>query len=191
MWLLRAHLPTRHASRRELTGDRWIKVRQHVWKRVCDGGALVVLCGPRGTGKTQLAVEVVRAFLGTLAPAMAVQMGRRFPDPPALYTTAAEMFRAIRTGMLGDEGERVAVSAFTRPLLLVIDEAHERGNTDYEDRTMTQIVDARYREMRNTIILSNETGEALASSLGKSIISRATECGGVIVADWVSFRGVG
>ncbi|MCC6356989.1 MAG: hypothetical protein IT577_24135, partial [Verrucomicrobiae bacterium] len=62
--LIRCGAPRRHVSRGELNRagerSRWDETLGRARDR-CDGrGAILALIGPRGTGKTQIAVEVLR-----------------------------------------------------------------------------------------------------------------------------------
>lgn len=142
-----------------------------------DRGFIVALIGPRGTGKTQMAVEVMRTACKALRS--------------SLYTTADELFCDIRS-TFNNEGptEREVIARFTRPDVLTIDELHRRSDSDFENRTLTQIVDARYREMRSTILISNQDKPTFCTSVDQSIISRVHECGGIIECNWHSFREV-
>ena len=72
--------------------------------------------------------------------------------------------------------------------MLILDEVQERGNTAWEDRILTHILDRRYGAMVPTIIIANLTESALVECLGDSIISRLTETGGVIEIDGPSHR---
>jgi DNA replication protein DnaC len=89
-----------------------------------------------------------------------------------------------------DDGprEHEAIERFLAPRLLVIDEAHERGETAWEDRMLNYIVDTRYADMRDTVLISNQTAEDFRTAIGSSIYSRLTEVGGILVCDWPSYR---
>lgn len=85
--------------------------------------------------------------------------------------------------------ERTALKAFTDPKLLVIDEVHERGRSEWEQRMLTTIIDTRYRSgYKDTIIIGNMKETQLTEELGASIMSRVSETGGILVADWKSYR---
>ena len=138
------------------------------------GGGIIGLIGNRGTGKTRLAAEVMRDY--------ARMFGR--------YTTAMGLFLRIRStfGKKGGESESDIVREFSKAPLLVLDEIQERGGTEWEDRLLTHILDARYGEMRPSIIIANLTRTALAQQLGDSINSRLIETGGVLEMTGPSHR---
>ena len=143
-----------------------------------DEGIMVVLHGPRGTGKTQLACCLVRdACLAELT---------------AYYVTAMGFFLHLRSSFGdGPENERSIVKAYLSPVLLVIDEIDDRGKSAWEDRLLGYVVNERYANLRTTVMVTNETAEVAAKNLGSSITDRVRECGWFVECDWPSFRGVG
>lgn len=160
----------------DLYGEPWLiqlgKLNARLGK-----GILAALIGPRGTGKTQLAVQAIRYHIYSA------------DHPHPKYVRAIEIFMRLREAFGSNSTtEAQAVADFTRPRLLVIDEAHERGGSDWENRLLTHIIDVRYAEMRDTILVSNETPEGFKRAIGSSIYSRLTETGGVVVCDWPSYR---
>ena len=80
------------------------------------------------------------------------------------------------------------IISFLTPKLLIIDELQEAKGSDFEDRTLTAIIDGRYDRAVDTIIITNLTTDAMGEALGPSIVSRMRECGGGIECDWPSFR---
>lgn len=123
------------------------------------------MIGGRGTGKTRMAAEVVRD---------------RLPIP-ATYTTAMDIFLRIRESYAkrSEETERQIVDRMAKVPLLIIDEIQERGNTEWEGRILTHIMDRRYGAMKATIIIGNLLPEAMTANLGESVVSRITENGGI------------
>lgn len=149
-------------------------------------GFMFVLCGPRGVGKTQIATTIACKEQDRMAVLWKQFSEENWP----LYTTARSIFREIRaTFNPNSECDEVKIlKRFSESYLLIIDEAQERGNTEWEDKTLTDILDRRYGMRRNTIIISNLLRTQLPAALGPSIISRLHECGEVIECNWPSFR---
>ncbi len=174
--LSKVGLPRRHLDFVPDYSGQW----GHAWSEVggrLTKGSLVALVGPRGTGKTQMAVV-------TCKQSCDVQRS-------ALYTTAMDIFVAIKASYKPDGDERSALAQFERPSLLVIDEAHVRGETEWENNLLTHLIDSRYRVVKDTIIISNQTHDKFRASIGPSIYSRLIETGGVLECDWPSFRKTG
>lgn len=151
----------------------WMGHFAKVMQKSEDGG-IIALIGPRGTGKTRLAAEAMR----NLAP------------DKGSYTTAMGLFLRIRAsfGKNTKESEDDIVKEMATSKLLILDEVQERGNTAWEDRILTHILDRRYGAMAPTIIIANLTEAALVDCLGDSIISRLTETGGILEIDGPSHR---
>ena len=87
-----------------------------------------------------------------------------------------------------EDGDAAWLVEWAAPYLLGIDEASERLDSDWSRLMLSALVDARYANMRPTILVANASPEHFAETVGDSIASRATEGGGLIVADWSSFR---
>jgi len=139
-------------------------------------GFIVALIGHRGNGKTQMAVELIRRC---------AQDGKR-----SLYATATEFFMDIKATYRQDakESERNVIQRYGQPALLVLDEIGKRGETDWEDRLLFELVDRRYRDVKDTLLLSNQEGAQFEAAVGAAITSRLNETGGIVECDWESFR---
>jgi hypothetical protein len=179
--------------RQQIAEDHWnksgVRLRHKVIPPSCNGpwdiklkalnerlgtGILVALLGIRGCGKTQMAVELIRHTCSRLKP--------------ACYTTAMEIFVALRDSYKLQESEQQVLRRYQSPALLVIDEIQERGETAWEDRLLTAIIDYRYSQMRDTVLISNQTELEFKKSMGTSVSSRMTETGGIAECNWPSFR---
>jgi tRNA A37 threonylcarbamoyladenosine biosynthesis protein TsaE len=134
-------------------------------------GGVVVLCGDRGTGKTVMATWLAgRMRTGT-------------------YVKAYDLFAHIKGSWSEDSKitELQALDYWRSPRLLVIDEAQERGDTEWENRILANLVDHRYDDLKSTIIITNQSAEKTAQTLGSSITRRANQTGGLIPCDWPSY----
>lgn len=139
-------------------------------------GSTWALCGTRGNGKTQLAVQ---AMIETTAD------GR-----PGLYTSAVRFFATLKATYRKDakETELQVIDAHRKPSLLVIDEIGKRGETVWEGNLLFELLNNRYADRTDTIVIANLSPQDLAESLGPSITSRLNETGGIIHCDWPSRR---
>jgi DNA replication protein DnaC len=178
--LRRGKFPIRHADK-PMSSEHRTPEFDEVYVRIGDGG-IVALIGPRGTGKTQIATWAAIDFVD-----MQNEHGGGFrTDTPIFYATAIDLFTTLR----GDQHNPQTLNRFVQYPLLVIDEIQERGETEFEDRMLTHIIDKRYASMRPTLIIGNLKAEEMAMSLGRSIIDRIRETGRVVVADGKSYREV-
>jgi DNA replication protein DnaC len=171
-----ANCPLRHqkATTLERSGQ-WGAVEKHIAGRM-GTGFLVALVGIRGSGKTQLAVEIIRRN--------AYKHHRR-----SQFCSAMEFFMEVKAGYK-DEGapEKEVLEKFCKPSLLVIDEMGKRSDTEWENRLLYELINRRYNALRDTLIISNQEAKELEAALGPSIVSRMRETGGIIECNWDSYR---
>jgi chromosomal replication initiation ATPase DnaA len=170
-------VPDRHLAKvcecRASTGTPWAAAYASLRGRLGEG-FLVALLGARGPGKTQLAA------------CLAVEVCERLN--PALYIRAADLFDELRAGFKDSGTTNKFKSRVRRVKFLVIDELQEAALSDYERRELTGILDHRYGAQLDTVLISNVLPEVFNELVGSSVMSRLTETGGIIVADWPSFR---
>jgi len=175
-YMANANIPERHKDLREFSGEGWLKIQNRLHQRL-GSGFIVALVGKRGTGKTQLAVATAKA---------AADAGKR-----PFYCTAMGFYIDIKETFRDKSGtEKAVIDRYAQPSLLIIDEVQERGETPWEDRLLTHLIDRRYGAQKDTLLISNQTRENFLLSVGESIASRIIETGGVAVCDWPSYRTV-
>jgi hypothetical protein len=167
-------MPKRYRPEWERPADATWTINFNKIMRSASDGGISALIGPRGTGKTRMAAEIMRD--------RCLLTGH--------YTTAMGLFIRIRAsfGKASKETEELIVHELATATLLVIDEVQERGNTPWEDRLLTHILDRRYGAMLPTILIANLSEADLMTCLGDSIISRLEECGGVLEIKGPSHR---
>ena len=157
-----------------------------------DEGGITILYGGYGTGKTRMAWEVARAHKSKRPNISTGEQGwtTTYKKRPMVYTTAVNLFSTIKSTYVSGakKSEKEVVSDYCEAALLVIDEVQERGETPYEDRQLTAIIDARYAADMPTILISNYSWEKLASTLSPAVIDRIEENGAKLAFTWESFR---
>lgn len=184
--------PARYADKPPVTEGPWFAAATRAHDLLKNGG-IVLLYGRRGTGKTFMAYRLANAS-ESLPDAVYGKrdLFGRLVYRPALYRTAREMLMEIRDTFRNDskKSEMELMAEYADAVLLVIDEAQERNERDFDNQALTAVVDDRYKLGRATLLIGNyATKEEFAASLSPSIVSRIQEGGGAIHCDWPSFRG--
>lgn len=177
-----AGLPMRHSETGERHGKEWIKMRDGLGCRLAhpkgSQGILVALIGPRGTGKTQLAIDVLRQHV--------VNTGCL-----SRYTKLFGLALEIKATYDGKGSEIDVLNTFIKPKILIIDEIHEKLDSQWARGFFTHLIDRRYDGMKDTFLIGNLEESEFAGVVGSSVYSRLQETGGVINCDWDSFRKKG
>ena len=138
-------------------------------------GFLIAIVGGTGTGKTMLAVELMQAVTEKLRS--------------AYYMTAMNFFLRMKS-TFGD-GEETQLSIMEKlqsKRFLVIEEISRRGQTDWENNLMFELLNGRYNAKRETLLIDNATKAEFLEKIDPAIAGRMKETGGIIEADWGSFR---
>jgi DNA replication protein DnaC len=146
-------------------------------EEVSEVGRSLLLYGNVGTGKTRLATSIVKGWEGV-----------------GYYITAREYTRLVRSSYstASTVTEQDIVDRFTDYSVLVIDEIGKQFATDNERFAIFEIINARYNEMKPTVLVSNMNMEDIEEFLGKATIDRIKENGGqAILFDWESYRSQG
>lgn len=138
------------------------------WEKVAASGRCMCIVGRPGTGKTHLAVGMIRKILNR--------------GLPAVYTTVSDVFHRIKESYTtAGLTEREAIMAFARPALLVIDEVGRQYGTQAERAMFFEVINARYSDVKPTVIVSNLDAPNLKAYLGDSVLSRLAEGGGKFI----------
>ena len=169
----RGGFPKRLAEHKidDLEGVEYNRAFRKVNAKLGDAGVMIAIVGERRKGKT--------LFATCLAKKQAND--RR----SVLYTSAMEFFLTLQsTYSKPDRSELEALNDFYRPDFLVIDELQERSESKWEDQKLTLLLDKRYRDGKDTVIIANLKESALAENLGESATRRLRDTGGILVANW-------
>lgn len=145
--------------------ERWRNRLERIKTRASNGGNMILI-GNRGGGKTRLAAEACRDLHPT----------------KCRYATAIGLFLRLRASFrrTATETEAEIVNELAGAPLLVLDELQERGESEWEDRILTHLIDERYARMLGTILIANLKPGELADHLGPSIADRMRETGGMV-----------
>lgn len=141
---------------------------------VASKGRGLILSGKPGTGKSHLAAAVLQAHI----------------EKDVLYATCLDLIRMVRETWRKDsqQSERQVLSYLANLDLLVIDEMGVQYGTDGEQTILFDVLDARYREVKPTILLTNQGAEGLRSYLGDRTFDRLRETCRFVAFEWESYR---
>lgn len=170
--------PKRHllnSNQLQIDGE-WGK-RYEMLKSKIGSGMMIGLVGGRGPGKTQLAVEMMKESTSRLRS--------------AYFMCAADFFIRIKGSFRkdSDESEGGVMKDLRGFKLLVIDEVGKRGESDWENTLLFTLLNARYNDATDTLLIDNNDPDEFSRRIGPSLASRMNEAGGIIHCDWPSFRG--
>lgn len=158
--------PLRHRKAKPEQSEEWGDTLDAL-KTKLTHGYTVILCGARGTGKTQLGVEAIRdaAVRGFTAR----------------YDTFYRFTQRLKeTFDKRNLTEAEVVSEYCRPRLLVLDEVGKVNSTEWSQSALFNLIDRRYNSLRDTVIITNHSKAELLTELGASIVRRVSETGAAI-----------
>ena len=140
-------------------------------------GSSMFYCGSFGTGKTHLAIAVLKKLIETK-----IQAGK--------YTTTLRMIRDIRSSYRGgDYSEQQLIDKYINYPLLVLDEVGVQFGTEGEKILLFEVINGRYEDYKPTILLSNLTIKEMEKYLGEKVIDRLkSKTGSLVIMDWESHR---
>ncbi len=135
----------------------------------------LIFAGLPGTGKSHLAGAILQALL---------------PAHCGLYVTCMGVIRAVRGTWRKDSerSETEVLSEFGGVPLLVLDEIGVQYGTDGEQTILFDVLDRRYREMKPTILLTNQDKKGFREFIGDRSFDRLIETSRWVNFDWSSYR---
>lgn len=139
-------------------------------------GSTIALVGTRGSGKTQLAVELMKATTANLKR--------------AYFTTATGFFMELKATYRKEASktEGDVLNTFQSFQLLVIDEIGKRSESEWENNLLFELLNRRYNAMKDTVLIDNRSKADFIAAIGESLASRMNEGGGIKECNWPSFR---
>jgi len=173
------------------------KKKKEICEQYADGylsalktGRGMILCGSAGSGKTHLAIGIIRRIIERSIEDES--NGKRYDSHYCKYVKTAEMLRKVKDTYRNDSksSEDSVISSFVRPDFLIVDELGVQFGSDTEKNILFDIINGRYESMKPTILISNLGMEGLSEYAGERVIDRMKENGGkLLIFNWESYRG--
>jgi len=137
-------------------------------------GNFLVLAGPKGVGKTHLAMAIAWEW---------------FDDGfPVLFTRVDDLLDELRRGY-EDKSYFQKLDSLRRCALLVLDDLGAEHAKDWAGERIDRIVDWRYLERRPLIVTTNAKSDDLAPRVASRLSDQS--CSNVIQIDADDFRTTG
>ena len=139
-------------------------------------GTAVVFSGNQGTGKSHLAIAILKHVMKT---------------GTGMYLNALDMVRMVRDTWRRDSSrsENQVLDTLASLDLLVIDEVGVQYGTDGEQVVLFDVLNRRYRDCMPTIMLTNLKAEDFEQFIGARTFDRLKEGGIWVRFGWMSHRG--
>ncbi len=138
-------------------------------------GESLIFMGKPGPGKGHLAAAIMNDLM---------------PECLPIYTTCLDMIRSVRDTWRKDSkySETQILQEYESASLLVIDEIGVQYGTDGEQTVIFDVLDRRYRQMRPTILITNQDIAGLTQFIGERTYDRLKQTAQAVVFDWASYR---
>lgn len=141
---------------------------------IAENGKSLVMLGSVGTGKTHLAICMLKAMIAE--------------GGTGVFLSVSELILSIRTSWKdGTTAEKM--NLYRDAHLLVLDEVGVQAGTENERQILFSIINHRYNEMKPTVLLSNLKLKDFQAFVGPRIFDRLKEGGGeLLVLEGQSYR---
>lgn len=143
-------------------------------------GRNLIMMGNVGTGKDHLAIAVMRA--ATIGLRMSSRLRR-----------GSVICSECRQNLL-QNGRDIAHDLSQVELLVISDIEPNpiKPASEFEERSLLELIDQRYTQMFPTVVTSNKKSKAeIAEAIGKRAVDRLFENAATIIMEWPSYRGRG
>lgn len=133
-----------------------------------DDNRSLFLTGAFGTGKTYLAVAIMKGYIDLLPNTCFVEPFNNVP----FFITIPDLLLKIRATFSISSCESEIVDKYANTRLLVLDDLGAEKTTEFSLQTLYIILNRRYNEQLQTIITSNLTIDEIRDKIGDRIASR-------------------
>jgi len=131
----------------------------------------LLISGPVGTGKTHLAIGIVREVMKHNETVIS-----RFVEVPALLAEIRSGFNA------GRSAETSPMQMIEQADLLILDDLGAERVTDWVREQLYLVINERYSQMKPTVITTNDSLEELEENVSQRTVSRIMDmCDGILL----------
>lgn len=179
----KAGLPKRHLKRLDDLEQTEAVARAREWVvNFRDGARGLLIVGPVGTGKTQVAVSAVYELI------RADRLIPRWRSPAVFYATCGGLLDGLRDfeGKAKWLRENVEVCS-----VLILDDLGAEAITDWGRGVLGEVIDACYRDCRTLLATTNLSRADMLEHLGERAVSRLHEMTEIIVLSGTDRRRSG
>jgi DNA replication protein DnaC len=142
-----------------------------------DSGEGLIMAGPSGSGKSHLAVAIVKAIAETGKSAI-------FQSVPELLAKLRLTYDKNNDGETEDE----ILEQLTKCDLLVLDDIGAEKQSAWTEERLYLLIDRRYRDKRATIVTTNLNYNEIEKLLGTRAMDRLLETCGIVKLTASSYR---
>lgn len=142
-----------------------------------DSGEGLIMAGPSGSGKSHLAVAIVKAIAET--------------GKSAIFQSVPELLAKLRmTYDKNNEGEKEdeILEQLAQCDLLVLDDIGAEKQSAWTEERLYLLIDRRYRDKRATIVTTNLNYNEIEKLLGTRAMDRLLETCGIVKLTASSYR---
>src|SRR3990167_2105770 len=148
-------------------------------KHMAREGHSIILTGSCGTGKTHLAVCLMRMIWA--------EKYNADRDKTPIYKSYPDLLAAIKQSWTGNPADEWTwINRLSNAPVLVLDDLGVGNHTDWSRGIVYQVIDKRYRDCKQTIITTNLSINKLSEVVDDRIASRL--CDGIVIEmqgkDW-------
>lgn len=126
------------------------------WFRRPGDGLLIT--GPVGTGKTHLMAAIARTLLSI--------------HQEAIFRRCGDLYLTLRETFTDEVSELEVLDEYCRPKWVMLDDLGAGSLSDFERRTLLEILDRRFNAERPTVVTTNWSLEEIAERIDDRIASR-------------------